>query len=264
MSAGEHDASAGDTQRMRAIAEDGRAKGATADRAGASDAMGDDGGVSRAPAPWNLQGAGYVILLRLPQDFAEGQGFIPPAWRDAFCGGMASVMVVRYLASDVGPYDELLFVPGRFQFGDLIRPSVTRILVSSEASVVNGRANWGIPKALAEFQFEQTGEGRERVTVSVAGAPIADLHFRRWPLSMPFSTALIPRGFSELIQAGADHPLLTALKASGQVGLASLTGCTLNAESFPDLNQCSVLASFHIPRFSMTFPVAKTLVMPEG
>lgn len=53
-----------------------------------------------------------------------------------------------------GPYDELLYVPGYFNFKseagkDNFALSVTRIYVSAPASVKNGRANWGVPSELA-------------------------------------------------------------------------------------------------------------------
>ncbi|KAL4960134.1 uncharacterized protein BDV14DRAFT_149358 [Aspergillus stella-maris] len=66
------------------------------------------------------------------------------------------VMIVRYEKTDVGPYDELIFMPGR-----AINPNtnekdmrISTIYVSTDASVWNGRRNWNIPKHRAIFDFK--------------------------------------------------------------------------------------------------------------
>src|SRR5262245_61022490 len=100
------------------------------------------------PPPWRLTGSGYILLYRwFPRDFVAVQGQVPPALAGSFKGGASAVMVVNYENSEVGPYRELLFIPGLFERGF----SITRTYVSSQASVDSGRANWGIPKQLAEF-----------------------------------------------------------------------------------------------------------------
>ncbi|KAL4790594.1 hypothetical protein BDV19DRAFT_382246 [Aspergillus venezuelensis] len=68
------------------------------------------------------------------------------------------VMIVRYEETDVGPYDELIFIPGR-----AVNPNseigardmrISTIYVSTDASVWNGRRNWNIPKHRAIFDFK--------------------------------------------------------------------------------------------------------------
>lgn len=70
---------------------------------------------------------------------------------------LGSVQIIRYLSSPLGPYDELTYVPGNMTYkvgaSFISGPSITRIYVSSAASIVNGRRNWNIPKELARFTF---------------------------------------------------------------------------------------------------------------
>ncbi|KAL4804590.1 hypothetical protein BDV18DRAFT_161685 [Aspergillus unguis] len=70
-----------------------------------------------------------------------------------------SVVIIRYEDTDVGPYDELIFVPGR-----AVNPNtgkkdmrITTIYVSTDASVWNGRRNWNIPKHRARFEWTPVG-----------------------------------------------------------------------------------------------------------
>jgi acetoacetate decarboxylase len=74
-------------------------------------------------------------------------------------------MLVDYEQSPVGPYQELLFIPGRFQFGRRRYYMVTQIYVSTQVSVENGQENWGIPKQLAQFHFETVDERVKQFTV---------------------------------------------------------------------------------------------------
>jgi hypothetical protein len=80
-----------------------------------------------------------------------------------FKGGLGAVMVVRYSDTPVGPYDELILVPGNFtvpQRSNGALPKIpkkalriSRIYVSQRTTVYNGRLNWNIPKHLGRFDF---------------------------------------------------------------------------------------------------------------
>src|SRR5262249_33742356 len=106
-----------------------------------------------APAPWTLRGRAYISVLRCPDDLLDTRSFVPASLagkrsRSPF----ATMMFVDYSESNVGPYHELLFIPGAFRFADgRLHPSISRIFVSSQSSVENGQRNWGIPKGRADF-----------------------------------------------------------------------------------------------------------------
>jgi hypothetical protein len=57
-------------------------------------------------------------------------------------------MLLKYSSSNVGPYNELVYIPGKYKPGKCSSPvfSVQRIWVDSEASVQGGRINWGLLK----------------------------------------------------------------------------------------------------------------------
>ncbi|RDW68733.1 uncharacterized protein DSM5745_08493 [Aspergillus mulundensis] len=63
---------------------------------------------------------------------------------------LKAVMIIRYEETDIGPYDELILVPGR-----AMNPStgkaemrISNIYVSTDASVWNGRRNWSTSSSL--------------------------------------------------------------------------------------------------------------------
>jgi hypothetical protein len=78
--------------------------------------------------------------------------------------------LLRYADTPVGPYDEVLGVVGT---ADGLRPvgTVAFMAVDSEASVVGGRVNWGMPKTLAAFDRPDAGRTVAATVVGGGGSP---------------------------------------------------------------------------------------------
>ncbi|KAL4925231.1 uncharacterized protein BDV17DRAFT_272553 [Aspergillus undulatus] len=57
---------------------------------------------------------------------------------------LKAIMIVRYEDTDVGPYDELILLPGRAvnPYSGSKEMRISTIYVSTDASVWNGRRNW--------------------------------------------------------------------------------------------------------------------------
>ncbi|ETV91168.1 hypothetical protein H310_14175 [Aphanomyces invadans] len=145
---------------------------------------GEDGKATDIPTvlnPWTLNvGSMYAFPILARRSNSKQQSALRahlPTKHDRanYTGsGLGFVMLIRYTDSPVGPYDELLLVPGAFTppspgnpiartnhmketflqaHGLLAARRVTRIFVSTEASLRNGRRNWGIRKELADFTW---------------------------------------------------------------------------------------------------------------
>ena len=59
--------------------------------------------------------------------------------------------ILRYSETPVGPYDELVILPGSFNGigpkGEKRKDSrITGMWVSSKETLINGRRNWNVPK----------------------------------------------------------------------------------------------------------------------
>ncbi|KAF2786235.1 hypothetical protein K505DRAFT_260305 [Melanomma pulvis-pyrius CBS 109.77] len=131
--------------------------------------------VPRAPAPWTTTSECYwlfVTMKELPtgvydalEETRFGGGKLAEEREKVgeFKGGLGIVMVVRYSDTPVGPYDELILIPGTFavpQPTSNAPPNIpkkalriARIYVSQRTTTYNGRVNWNIPKHLARFTF---------------------------------------------------------------------------------------------------------------
>ncbi len=215
--------------------------------------MTDEGSVQMVPAPWTLQGKGYIFIYRFKKSFVEEQGCLPDFLKGRFAGGFGSVMLVDYASSDAGPYGELLFIPGRFRFRGKRLDTISRIYVSSLESVVNGRANWGIPKEKADFCFHKLSEREEKATVSVDGCPAAELTLRSGKLAFPVSTRLLP---FPLVQKQGEKYYFTNFYGKGKGHLAKLREIKIDPGLFPDVSLCRPLAVIRVEPFDITFPEA--------
>ncbi|KAF8069017.1 hypothetical protein FPV67DRAFT_1490755 [Lyophyllum atratum] len=129
-------------------------------------------GVEIVPAPWKLKARAWAFLLSgLSKTSSFPAGFATPHEAEVltsdgeFIGGPGAIQILSYSESPVGPYDELIYVPGRWKCKDgKAGARVTRIYVSTKESTENGRRNWNIPKQVADFSI--TTQGRT-TTISV-------------------------------------------------------------------------------------------------
>ena len=115
-----------------------------------------------APPPWTCKCTAYVLafynsassgltpsIAYAPLE-ANTPSFSSTKEAGTYKGGLCFAQIIRYHETPVGAYDELALLPGAFAGptgkGKDLR--ITGIWVSSEASLMNGRRNWNIPKSV--------------------------------------------------------------------------------------------------------------------
>ncbi|KAF5379202.1 hypothetical protein D9615_005927 [Tricholomella constricta] len=224
-------------------------------------------GVQTAPAPWNLKGrVWFFALSSLSKTGSFPAGFAAPHEAEAltsggeFIGGPGLIQIISYSASPVGPYDELIYLPGRWKYSDgTAGYRITRIYVSTKESTENGRRNWNIPKQVADFDIK-THNGTSVITVTHPGAsaPFFQATIKPVPLlsylPIPFNTHSLGQYFTlvqpplpagrrpEEVATTQWAALLPAMK--GTARLASITpgigGKVGDGEGFPALVPWSV------------------------
>jgi hypothetical protein len=214
--------------------------------------------VPRVLPPWALRGHAWIVLLRLPAGAAARHAFVPAELRSSVAAPVSALMCVDYVEAPCGPYRELLFIPGAMRFPDgRSHLSISRILVSTWDSVVNGRANWGIPKDRADFEVDAAG-APQRFVVRDGNSEVCRMEFAppRGP-RLPLRTAWIPAAFATLAQRLDGRTFYYRPEARGALRLCRLLNWRFDARLFPDLAAGRVLASLRVEDFAMTFPVAR-------
>jgi hypothetical protein len=206
--------------------------------------------VNRILAPWNLKGRGYILIYKFNKEFVQNECFLPPFLNYSFKGGLGNIMIMDYFESNVGPYQELLFIPGKFNYNNKKNYSITKIYVSSMESVVNGRENWGIPKQLANFNFN---DDFSKISVDIEGINIFNLEANYGSFKIPFSKKL----FSfHLIQRFNKKDYFTNFFGKGKVRFAKVKNFCSNPTFFPDVKDQKRFFSLRLEDFNITFPKA--------
>ena len=213
------------------------------------------------PPPWRLRGRGYVFAYSFPEAFVQAQE-LPSGLRGALRRGPGAVMLVDYAESPVGPYHELLFLAGRYQLGGSTVCSIPCIFVSSERSVVSGRANWGLPKQQAEFSWTEEGERQERVRVAAGGSVFFDALLERGVVPFPVFAPRWPLPLS-LVQPRKGRTLVTTLRGAGLARRARLRRLRVDGQHFPDTSALSPWLGLRIAPFRLVFPAPREGVLRD-
>jgi hypothetical protein len=212
------------------------------------------------PAPWQLRGEGYLFLYRFAREWLNEHRAIPPSLASRFVGGLGALMLVNYQSGTADPYRELLFIPGKFQWGRLTRHCITEIVVSTDQSVQSGRANWAIPKRLAQFEWQESGPRSVRIGVSEQGQARFSAQLRHHPIPLPMHTALLPM---PLAQPNGSELLLTAYSGRGVAYPAHIESLTVHGTRLPPLQHLKPLAGFKVRPFRLRFPIAGHVPLAE-
>ncbi len=212
--------------------------------------------VSRVPPPWRLRGSGYVFLFTFEPWFLRNGGFLPPELvGEHFEGELGVLMLVDYRRSPVGPYRELLFAAGRNLRWRHHLFSISRIYVSTAASAVNGRENWGIPKQTAEFEVVPGEDGAERVIVQRDQLAEVDLTVAPGRgLPLPASSLFAPSSWRTITQFRDGRVYETRLGGWGVLRPARLLDFRTMPKAFPDVNEGKLVAGFQVSDFRLRFP----------
>ena len=211
------------------------------------------------PAPWSLAGDGWIVLLRLPRKSPSRSAYLPQSLQPSLRAAVSALVYVEYSSAPCGAYRELLLIPGTVRFPDGRRhASISRIVVSTWASVVNGRANWGIPKDRADTFDVVRDATTERVRVADGGRELCALEFEapRGP-RLPLRTSWLPASWGTLAQLHEQRAYYYRPAARGSVRPVRLLRARYDGELFPDLSAATVLAAFRVDAFTMEFPVAR-------
>ena len=204
------------------------------------------------PPPWKLRGDGLILLYNFtPQALHEMNAMTPEMGE--FRGGIGALMLVDYAESGVGPYRELLFIPGRFRRDGARGWSISKIFVSTQASIDSGRANWGIPKEHADFHRTHEGDV-QGWSVSAGGQPF--LNIRYAPGRVAFRVFTGP--FSvPLLQHLDGTTFVSGIKASGVCKLAMIHDFAIDPAVFPEVSTLEPLGVIRATTFRMTFPIPR-------
>ncbi len=207
--------------------------------------------VKTYPAPWALKGKGYILLYRFSKKEIQKDPFLSQKFKDSFLGGFGAVMIVDYQKSNAGPYQELLFIPGNFSYNEQKKKTISKIYVSTKASVTNGIINWAIPKKLAKFTFKDLDTHKETIHVFSEEKEILNIKIKSGRFPFPVHTTLLP---FPLVQERNDKAYYTTFSGSGIGYLAKIMNLSVNNDMFPKIIEKKPFLCIKVDPFNIYFP----------
>lgn len=193
--------------------------------------------------PWDLVGCGAILWLR-PGGRGRRHGLLDVGGALAF---------VDYERSGVDPYLELLHVPYFTHSGGTVGPTIDRIWVTSQRSVDSGRANWAIPKGLADISREPRPDGTVDWHASLGGEMLASATFHPTGPSLP---TVKPRWTGRLLQRMHGVRYATPIDATGRIRFARVSDVQLGP-TFDDVDPARIGGAVLVDRFRMGFHAAE-------
>lgn len=204
--------------------------------------------VLKSPAPWKIGGEAILVIFKFKNTWVEEKGNLPKHLKDKFKGGLGCIILGNYTSTPVGPYRELLFIPGKFQ--KTKKQAITLAYSSTEASTQNGRSNWGIPTEIVQIHWDEEKKS-DSVRISKSGKPVFSAEFESLPITFPVSTALFPL---RICQTWNHLKYFTRLTGFGWAKLAKIKKLELNPALFPDIRGISPVMAIKIAPFQMRLP----------
>lgn len=193
------------------------------------------------PEPWDLAGSGVITTWRVD---AAKLPALPAAVRPVTVRGRALVATafVDYGDGGMMTYHELLAAVV-VRHGRGLALSITDIWVDSPTSLAGGRALWGIPKELADF---------DGLTASDERGPIAFATFLP-PRRIPVPLVPLPRLPSAVVQTLDGRVVASPIRAGGAVRLSRADWTFPPSHRLGWLRGARPVLSISAERFSMRF-----------
>jgi hypothetical protein len=204
-----------------------------------------------APAPWETTLHAVVWMHRATADAVRQ---LPEPLRAQRTLPVTVGAFVRYLDTPVGPYSEILASPVMLARAPLPAASVPFIAVDSLASLHGGRANWSLPKTLAEFAWTETpedlgsgpfavrGEGADGPSAWSVTADVTPGRVRL-PLRLPLRDV-------QLTPDGRELVIAVAVRARAQMATVDVR---TDGPTLPSWLLTGRHRGFVLPRAQMTF-----------
>ncbi len=164
-------------------------------------------------------------------------------------------MCVRYHASPIGAYDELLILDHPL-FRQRRLSTIPKIFVSTESSVQHGQQLWGIPKELASFDWD-IQDRQMSCKIQHADLQFA-IQLEKCNTQRSFiDSHYIPAALLKIQQTWQGKSYQFNPSFRGRLIPLKYTSWQSNPSLFPDFNQTRFINGFYVPEFELTFPEAE-------
>jgi len=203
---------------------------------------------------YEFKGNGYVLFYRFDEEFIRLETFLPESLKNNYCRGIGAVLYMNYTKSEIGPYEELLFIPGKFYYRGKKNHFISKAYVSTEEAAKFGYENWFIPKEKAVFSREPLKNHIENISTCIENEEVASFEIKRGKIRFRLGTSKY-LSFS-LMQLNGEEPVKLNYSGTVTANFAKLTSIRIRPAFFPNIAKFTSLAVFKMRNFTLRLPKA--------
>ena len=201
---------------------------------------------------YEFKGNGYVLFYRFDEEFIRLETFLPESLKNNFCHGLGAVLYMNYTKSEIGPYEELLFIPGKFCYRGKKNHFISKAYVSTGEAVRFGYENWFTPKEKAAFSKETLKDNIENISTCIGNEEVASFEIKKGKIRFRLGTGKF-LSFS-LMQLKGDEPVKLNYSGTVTANFARLASIRIRPAFFPNIARFTPLAVFKMRNFTLRLP----------
>jgi hypothetical protein len=202
------------------------------------------------------KGYGYILLYNFNEEFVRLETFLPEVLKNNYCGGLGAVIYLNYSESPTGPYEELLFIPGKFCYRGEKNHIVSKSMVSTSNVTKNRLGKWYTPKEKVTFSHETLGKQTENVTVSMNGEDFASFELKSGKFKFRIKTS--KRLSFSLMELDGDTPVKINYSSKITAKFSKLESIKIRPAFFPDIAKFNPLCIFKLQNVTLHFATHET------
>lgn len=199
----------------------------------------------------NSKGSGYISIYNFSEEFVKNDTFLDSKLKNMYVGGLGAVVYINYESSSVGPYKQLLFIPGKFESNGKSRYVISKAYVSTQAAADFCKEKLSCDAEVANFEQKSITDDIEHVSICNEKGNILSFEIEEWGLRFPVSTSLVNFPIMQLDEDGT--PMLFEYKGEGEARFSKRISIEIRPALFPDFAQFSSIAMVKIDKFSLSF-----------
>jgi hypothetical protein len=201
---------------------------------------------------YEFKGNGYALFYRFDEEFTRLDTFLPENLKNNYCRGLGVVLYMNYTESEIGPYEELLFIPGKFCYRGKKNHFISKAYVSTEEAATFGRDNWFIPNEKATFSVKPLENHIENISIDVKEEEILSFEIKTGKIRFRLGTSKC-LAFS-LMQLNGDEPVQLNYSGTVTANFAKLASIKIRPAFFPDIARFTPLVVLRMKSFTLRLP----------
>lgn len=193
------------------------------------------------------EGSGYIFAYYFDEEFINKDCFLTKDQKKSFEGGFGAVIYANYTESSAGPYQELLFIPGKFAVDGNESYVITKAYCSSAKAM---EQQVFCKKELADFNVEKNEDGTETIIITRDGKPIFRIAVQPWGFNIPMTSDVVK---FPLVSVEDGKTVTWDYNGSGTGSFAKIEAIGVRPAKFPDVALFSPLVGIHFENFNIEY-----------